>query len=210
MCRQPDDATDLGMDSIGKELERLAGLLDDGHLSQEEYESLKARLLGSPSEDESVVDEDWDRWERACERYPDEIVQRADGEALTVPAGMDELTVLQRLRDGRYIQLDENFESVTHGPNKPYPTRKGKSEAVAPNQDAGHVRRIDADPKPPVEKRAAKRKPARRLWRFIKFLLWAFLAFMIFAVIMGRLSGDDETSTTVPHSVQLETVLSSG
>jgi len=193
------------MDSIGKELERLAGLLDDGHLSQKEYESLKARLLESPSEDKSVVDEDSDRFERACERYSGEIVFSADGERASIPAGVDEPTAARRIAVGRYIQLDENFESVTDGPNKPYPSLPGKPDAVTPKQDAGHVRPIDADPKPSVAKRAAKRKPARRLWRFIKFLLWALLAFMVFAIVMGTITSNDEASTTVPHSVQLET-----
>ena len=41
------------MDSVGKELQRLADLLEGGHLSQEEYQSLKDRLIGSFEVDEA-------------------------------------------------------------------------------------------------------------------------------------------------------------
>ena len=42
-----------GVDSVGKELQRLADLLEGGHLSQEEYQSLKDRLIGSFEVDEA-------------------------------------------------------------------------------------------------------------------------------------------------------------
>ena len=41
---------DAEVDQFGEELERLAGLLEAGHLSHEEYDSLKARLIGSSLE----------------------------------------------------------------------------------------------------------------------------------------------------------------
>ena len=48
------------MDPVGEELERLARLRASGHLSNDEFEALKARLLSGPIEEAIVESESLD------------------------------------------------------------------------------------------------------------------------------------------------------
>ncbi len=48
------------MDPVGEELERLARLRASGHLSNDEFEALKARLLSGPIEEDIVESESLD------------------------------------------------------------------------------------------------------------------------------------------------------
>ena len=114
------------MDSIGQELERLAGLLEAGHLSQEEYQLLKARLLGSSFEDERGLTDleepdaedgsgsDRTEFEEAARKYLAKglIVESSDGRSLLCPAEMDEAAMAYWMARGKVVTLDADGNLV--------------------------------------------------------------------------------------------------
>ena len=111
-----DDEPPMGMDSEEWEQIKEAEVSKSIHSNWSDY---KEKMMEGDSfkdieELKLWVVNEW-KWQKAIERFPDELVSRPDGQGLYAPA-ISELEVAKRLREGRVIELDENWEPIENAP----------------------------------------------------------------------------------------------